>query len=146
MGGLLSHDDVAPTFFNYLPCKDVLTLRQSCYYWRDLPFNHVVLRCLRPAIHFSPDEELKLFKLFYRYTTANPAALSNALSLLESDPSFEKAQKDGKTVVINSWNKYCGTCIRQEKVFKEAIFILSKRYSNGIRSISTAVLQPIKPV
>tara|TARA_B100001029_G_scaffold80946_1_gene66420 strand:- start:68 stop:436 length:369 start_codon:yes stop_codon:yes gene_type:complete len=34
--------------------------------------------------------------------------------------TFEKAQKDGKTVVINSWNKYCGTCIRQEKVFKEA--------------------------
>ena len=94
MGGLLSHDDVAPTFFNYLPCKDVLTLRQSCKYWRDLPFNHVVLRCLRPAIHVSPDEELKLFKLFYRYTTAIPDALSKALSLLESDPSFEKAQKD----------------------------------------------------
>ena len=34
--------------------------------------------------------------------------------------TFEKAQKDGKTVVINSWNKYCGTCIRQEKVFKKA--------------------------
>ena len=34
--------------------------------------------------------------------------------------TFEKAQKDGKTVVINSWNKYCGTCIRQEKVFKQA--------------------------
>ena len=50
MGGLLSHDDVAPTFFNYLPCKDVLPLRQSCKYWRDLPFNHVVLRCLRPAL------------------------------------------------------------------------------------------------
>ena len=33
---------------------------------------------------------------------------------------FDKAQKDGKTVVINSWNKYCGTCIRQEKVFKQA--------------------------
>tara|TARA_B100000287_G_C20151641_1_gene590376 strand:- start:41 stop:409 length:369 start_codon:yes stop_codon:yes gene_type:complete len=34
--------------------------------------------------------------------------------------TFEKAQKEGKTVVINSWNKYCGTCIRQEKVFKQA--------------------------
>ena len=34
--------------------------------------------------------------------------------------TFEKAQKDGKTVVINSWINYCGTCIRQEKVFKEA--------------------------
>ena len=34
--------------------------------------------------------------------------------------AFESAQKSGKTVVINSWNKYCFTCIKQEKVFKKA--------------------------
>ncbi len=34
--------------------------------------------------------------------------------------TFKKAQIAGKTVVINSWNKYCGTCIKQEKVFKQA--------------------------
>ena len=34
--------------------------------------------------------------------------------------TFEKAQKDGKTVVINSWNKYCSTCKAQTKVFKSA--------------------------
>ena len=34
--------------------------------------------------------------------------------------AFKKAQTAGKTVVINSWNKYCGTCIMQEKVFKQA--------------------------
>ena len=34
--------------------------------------------------------------------------------------AFESAQKSGKTVVVNSWNKYCFTCIKQEKVFKKA--------------------------
>ena len=34
--------------------------------------------------------------------------------------AFISAQKSGKTVVVNSWNKWCGTCISQEKVFKKA--------------------------
>ena len=33
---------------------------------------------------------------------------------------FKEAQNSGKTVVVSSWNKYCGTCIKQEKVFKQA--------------------------
>ena len=33
---------------------------------------------------------------------------------------FESAQKSGKTVVINSWSKYCYTCIKQAKVIKKA--------------------------
>ena len=33
---------------------------------------------------------------------------------------FKKAQNDGKTVVVNSWNKYCSTCKAQSKVFKSA--------------------------
>ncbi len=33
---------------------------------------------------------------------------------------FENAQKNGKTVVINSWNKFCMTCIKQEKIIKQA--------------------------
>tara|TARA_B100000929_G_scaffold142023_1_gene112374 strand:+ start:227 stop:595 length:369 start_codon:yes stop_codon:yes gene_type:complete len=33
---------------------------------------------------------------------------------------FESAQKVGKTVVINSWNKYCYTCFKQAKVIKKA--------------------------
>ena len=33
---------------------------------------------------------------------------------------FNEAQKAGKTIVINSWNKSCGTCFRQTKILNEA--------------------------
>ena len=33
---------------------------------------------------------------------------------------FNEAQKVGKTIVVNSWNKSCGTCSRQTKILKEA--------------------------
>lgn len=33
---------------------------------------------------------------------------------------FISAQNDGKTVVVNSWNKYCSTCKAQSKVFESA--------------------------
>ena len=33
---------------------------------------------------------------------------------------FESAQKTGKTVVVNSWNKWCYTCVKQEKIIKQA--------------------------
>ena len=33
---------------------------------------------------------------------------------------FNKAQEDGKVVVINSWNKSCGSCAQQTKVLNEA--------------------------
>ena len=33
---------------------------------------------------------------------------------------FQKAQLEGKTVVINSWNKSCGTCAKQVKILDQA--------------------------
>ena len=43
---------------------------------------------------------------------------------------FEEAKKNGETVVVTAWNKYCGTCKRQkvvldqaEKDFKEVLFL-----------------------
>ncbi len=33
---------------------------------------------------------------------------------------FNEAQKNGKIVVINSWNKSCSTCAQQTKVLHEA--------------------------
>ena len=40
--------------------------------------------------------------------------------------SFNKAQSEGKTVIINSWNKTCSTCARQVKILDEA----EKKYPN----------------
>ena len=34
---------------------------------------------------------------------------------------FENAQLDGKTIVINAWNKNCMTCKKQSKIFANAI-------------------------
>ena len=33
---------------------------------------------------------------------------------------FQKAQLEGKTVVINSWNKTCTTCAKQVKILDRA--------------------------
>ena len=33
---------------------------------------------------------------------------------------FEKAQQEGKTIVINSWNKTCTTCAKQVKILNQA--------------------------
>ena len=50
---------------------------------------------------------------------------------IEKDTTFNKevfmeAQKAGKTVVINSWNKTCITCAEQIKVLQEA----EKKFNN----------------
>ena len=44
--------------------------------------------------------------------------------------TFEEAKKNGKTIVVTAWNKYCGTCKRQkvvldqaEKDFKDILFL-----------------------
>ena len=39
---------------------------------------------------------------------------------------FNKAQSEGKTVVINSWNKTCYTCAKQVKILDHA----KKEFSN----------------
>ena len=33
---------------------------------------------------------------------------------------FEDAKKNGETVVVAAWSKYCGTCIRQKVVLDQA--------------------------
>ena len=33
---------------------------------------------------------------------------------------FDKAQSDGKVVIISSWIKYCSSCAGQMKILKEA--------------------------
>ena len=58
-----------------------------------------------------------LFILFFALSTNTFAA---EVKMNFTKDAFESAQKSGKTVVVNSWNKYCFTCIKQEKVFKKA--------------------------
>ena len=52
---------------------------------------------------------------------------------------FKKAQEEGKTVVINSWNKYCFTCKKQikildkeEKEFKDVLFLSYEQKNKNI--------------
>jgi thiol-disulfide isomerase/thioredoxin len=47
-----------------------------------------------------------------------------------SNEIFKKAQLEGKTVVVNSWNKTCTTCAKQVKIldqakkyFKDVVFL-----------------------
>tara|TARA_B100000029_G_C16834112_1_gene689123 strand:+ start:80 stop:451 length:372 start_codon:yes stop_codon:yes gene_type:complete len=41
---------------------------------------------------------------------------------------FKKAQLEGKTIVINSWNKSCSTCSKQIKILDQA----KKDFSNVV--------------
>ena len=34
---------------------------------------------------------------------------------------FEKAQQEGKTIVVNAWNETCMTCAKQSKIFANAL-------------------------
>ena len=58
-----------------------------------------------------------LFILFF-IISANSFAAEVKMNFTKD--LFESAQNAGKTVVVNSWNKFCYTCIKQEKVFKKA--------------------------
>tara|TARA_Y100000590_G_scaffold112911_1_gene128719 strand:- start:652 stop:1020 length:369 start_codon:yes stop_codon:yes gene_type:complete len=58
-----------------------------------------------------------LFILFFIIGTNTFAA---EVKMNFTKDAFESAQKAGKTVVVNSWNKWCYTCVKQEKVIKEA--------------------------
>jgi|TARA_B110001452_G_C15207157_1_gene418761 thioredoxin 1 len=57
-------------------------------------------------------------------------ALSVDKSTTFSIETFNKAQEEGKTVVVNSWNETCYTCKKQikildqaEKKFKDILFL-----------------------
>ena len=58
-----------------------------------------------------------VFLILILFTTSTYAFEKGTNFTIED---FKKAQNDGKTVVVNSWNKYCITCAAQTKVFKNA--------------------------
>ena len=58
-----------------------------------------------------------LITLFILISTQS---LASEVKMNFTKDAFENAQKNGKTVVVNSWNKFCMTCIKQEKIIKKA--------------------------
>ena len=60
----------------------------------------------------------KIFIIFFVLLSFNVFALDKSTTF--SNEVFKKAQAEGKTVVINSWNKTCYTCAKQVKILNEA--------------------------
>ena len=58
------------------------------------------------------------FIIIFTLLTFNTFALDKSTTF--NNEIFNKAQLEGKTVVINSWNKTCYTCGKQVKILNEA--------------------------
>lgn len=54
--------------------------------------------------------------LFFNFSNVFASDFSTNFTI----EGFEKAQNDGKIVVVYSWNKYCGTCAKQKPILKQA--------------------------
>tara|TARA_B110001452_G_scaffold55043_1_gene42466 strand:+ start:882 stop:1253 length:372 start_codon:yes stop_codon:yes gene_type:complete len=54
--------------------------------------------------------------LFFNFSNVFAADFTSNFTKEE----FQQAQKDGKTVVVYSWNKFCGTCAKQKPILKQA--------------------------
>ena len=52
------------------------------------------------------------------FLSINSIAVSKGTTF--TNEIFEKSQLDGKTVVINSWNRTCVTCAKQVKILEQA--------------------------
>ena len=60
----------------------------------------------------------KILVLIFTLISFNCFALDKTTTF--TSEVFEKAQAEGKTVVINSWNKTCYTCGKQVKILDQA--------------------------
>jgi len=60
----------------------------------------------------------KLFVIIFTLISFNVFAVDKSTTF--SNEIFEKAQAEGKIVVINSWNETCYTCAKQVKILNEA--------------------------
>ena len=58
--------------------------------------------------------------LFILFFILNTNVFAAEIEMNFTKDAFESAQKAGKTVVVNSWNKWCYTCVKQEKIIKQA--------------------------
>ena len=60
----------------------------------------------------------KIFVLIFTLISLNCFAVEKSTTF--SKEIFNKSQLEGKTVVINSWNKSCFTCKKQTKILDQA--------------------------
>jgi len=58
--------------------------------------------------------------LFILFLIISTNTFANEVEMNFTKDAFETAQNAGKIVVINSWNKWCYTCVKQEKIINEA--------------------------
>ena len=80
----------------------------------------------------------KVLTLIFIVLNFNSFALAKTTTF--TNEIFQKAQLEGKKVVINSWNKTCTTCAKQVKIldqakqdFKDIIFLsFEQTKDNGI--------------
>ena len=77
----------------------------------------------------------KLLIIIFVFTSTNSFAIEKNTTF--TNEIFQKAQTEGKTVVINSWNKFCMTCSKQIKIldkakkeFKEVLFLSYEQTKN----------------
>ena len=71
----------------------------------------------------------KIFIIIFILISTNAFSTENQ-RLNFTIETFEEAKKNGETIVVTAWNKYCGTCKRQkvvldqaEKDFKDILFL-----------------------
>ena len=71
----------------------------------------------------------KILVIFFLLISTNAFSAEGHISNFTIE-TFEEAKKNGETVVVTAWNKYCGTCKRQkivldqaEKDFKDVLFL-----------------------
>ena len=60
----------------------------------------------------------KIFIIIFTLISFNTFAVEKSTTF--NNEIFEKAQLDGKIVVINSWNETCATCKAQIKILDQA--------------------------
>ena len=58
--------------------------------------------------------------LIFIFIVLNFNSFALAKNTTFTNEIFQKAQLEGKTVVINSWNKTCTTCAKQVKILEQA--------------------------
>ena len=61
-------------------------------------------------------KKILILILFFNFSNA----LASEFDSNFTKKVFEQAQKDGKTVVVYSWNKFCSTCAKQKPILKQA--------------------------